>query len=246
MLCILICFVGLAAATTRSAIVGLSLAAGLSFVIADERGRFQIAVTGGILAGLVLIAALLPEGIPHMGILRSLYLGVSSAIGGVSVDATGAWRMTRWAVALRLWLCHPIFGAGFGTLLLPYSLDTDQFRTGLFNGGAPHNTYLFVLDRMGIVGFSLIIFCWVYSMRRLWKMVRMSHSPDALAALNILVAMAGFAAFVLFFERPVNNAPFWIILALGARLSEHPRLRARSFSLRQNRALQMVPLAPGY
>jgi hypothetical protein len=56
-------------------------------------------------------------------------------------------------------------------------------------------------------------------MRRLWKMVKLTHSPDALAALNILVAMAGFAAFVLFFERPVNNAPFWIMLALSTRLT---------------------------
>jgi hypothetical protein len=46
---------------------------------------------------------------------------------------------------------------------------------------------------------------------------------EELAALNILIAMAGFAAFVLFFERPMNNAAFWIALAAGVRLAETSR-----------------------
>jgi hypothetical protein len=45
-----------------------------------------------------------------------------------------------------------------------------------------------------------------------------------LAAANILVAMAGFAAFVLFFERPMNNASFWIMLAVAQRLAETSRV----------------------
>jgi hypothetical protein len=31
--------------------------------------------------------------------------------------------------------------------------------------------------------------------------------------------MAGFAAFVLFFERPMDNAVFWIMLAAASRLA---------------------------
>jgi hypothetical protein len=48
-----------------------------------------------------------------------------------------------------------------------------------------------------------------------------ARDADELAVVNILLAMFGFAAFVLFFERPVTNAAFWIVLAIGSRLTEY-------------------------
>jgi hypothetical protein len=39
----------------------------------------------------------------------------------------------------------------------------------------------------------------------------------------VLITLAGFGAFVLFFRRPMNNAGFWIMLAVGVRLAQTSR-----------------------
>jgi O-antigen ligase len=83
----------------------------------------------------------------------------------------------------------------------------------------PHNTFLFVLARVGVAGLALIVACWVSSVARLVRRARDEFRPDRLAAAAMLIAMAGFAFFVLFFERPMNNAEFWILCAIALRLS---------------------------
>jgi hypothetical protein len=57
------------------------------------------------------------------------------------------------------------------------------------------------------------------------KRPRREYGPDRVAAAAVLITMAGFAFFVLFFERPMNSAEFWILCAIGLKLA--PKFRVK-------------------
>jgi O-antigen ligase len=218
--CAIVCFFALAASTSRAGVVSLSLALGITLLYAGPRYRVRIALFTAFLVLAVALAPMLPPTLPGSRPLENLRLAVLGAARGPSVDPTSQFRIIRWRYTFKRWMSHPIFGEGFGTTIVPYALWETNERMGVFNRGMPHNTFLFVADRMGIVGLALVLFCWFLIVGRLLAAMGSIRRADNLAAANILAAMFGFAIFVLFFERPVTNAAFWIILAAGARLAE--------------------------
>jgi O-antigen ligase len=232
------CILAVAIVTNRSATVGLLLAAVCTFFASRGRVRRRLIIALSFMVVAVVLGSLISS--THH--FKDWYLGVRSAAGGSVVDPTAAFRIQRWNYALQLWLSNPLFGVGFGHVILPYKMDWNNFNAGMFNAGMPHNTFLFVLDRMGIVGLGLIVFCWILGTLQAFQAFRRSHLPDVLAAANILIAMAGFAAFVLFFERPMNNASFWIMLAVAQRLAETSWVTVTSARITQNPFI--TPRAP--
>jgi O-antigen ligase len=214
----ILCFVALAATGTRSAFIGVVLAGAVTFMLAARRYRFGLVVFVAILVGLTVLGAAVPDAFPGASVLRRFYLVVASAMGGVE-DTNAAFRLIRWKDATATWLQSPVLGVGFGRDIL-HQVYLGDWSPDKFNLGMPHNTFLFLLARMGVVGFGLVVFTWSVGILRLARVARRSRQPDDLAVVNILVAMAGFAAFVLFFERPMNNASFWIMLAISQRLAE--------------------------
>ena len=235
----LLCFVALADTGTRSAFVGVALAASVTFLLLSHRYRLGFVVFVTMLAAAMLVGAWIPDSFPGAAALQKFYLAIASAFNG-SQDADAAFRMVRWKNAIGTWLQDPLFGAGFGRNILNVMYLGD-WSGEKFNMGMPHNTFLFLLARMGLIGFSLVVFCWAGGVVRIAKAVRRSHQPDELAALNILVAMAGFGAFVLFFERPMNNASFWIMLAVAQRLVDTSPIARVTRRFEQFRALNLLP-----
>jgi O-antigen ligase len=216
--CAIACCFALAATTSRAGVVAVVLASGVTLLYAGRRYRARYAMFAALFTMLVVVSPVLPAGLPGTGLVRELRIAVLSAARGPSVDPTSRFRVIRWKYAFRLWLLHPVVGGGFGRPIIPYALQEPSERKGKFNGGMPHNTFLFIADRLGILGLGLILFCWFFIFRRLLATFGRMHRADDLAAANILVAMFGFAMLVLFFERPVTNAAFWIAMAAGARL----------------------------
>ena len=135
-------------------------------------------------------------------------------------DGNAQFRLVRWNLAMQTWLKSPVFGVGFGTDILPtWLLDIEELNT--FNYGLPHNTYLTILARTGVIGFALFAFPIVWTLRRIYRLIRRGEgSAHLLAAGNMICAMAGFGLFVLFFERPLHGATFWIMTAIAVRLVE--------------------------
>ena len=135
-------------------------------------------------------------------------------------DANAQFRLIRWHFALETWFSSPIFGVGFGTDILPnWLLSLDELNT--FNYGMPHNTYLTILARTGIIGFTLFAFPIAWVLYRVYRLMRSGWgNPHLLAAANMICTMAGFGLFVLFFERPLHGATFWIMMAVAVRLAE--------------------------
>ncbi len=221
LIAMILCLMALATNGARSAVVGAALCGAVLFMVMSTRHRILLAVTSSILIFAIAAGTFLPQTIPGIHALHNFTLGISSAIGGSS-DMDTQFRVVRWHDAINTWLTSPVFGIGFGRDILHryYIGFSSQFK---FNLGMPHNTYLFVLARMGLYGMGLIGFAMALGIGRLAVAARRYRQPDDLAALSVLVTLAGFATFVLFFERPMNSAGFWIMLAVGVRLAQTSR-----------------------
>ncbi len=243
----ILCFVAIAATGTRSAFIAIALAGAVTFLLSAPRYRFRFVVLVAVLIGATALGAMVPDAFPGAALLRGFYFAVASGMSGAQ-DANGAFRLERWQDSFGVWLNHPFFGVGFGADIVNRTRIRGLERLGLFNAGMPHNTYLFLLARLGLFGFALVVFCWASGVLRLVMKTKRFRLPDDLAVLNILVAMAGFAAFVLFFERPMNNASFWIMLAVGQRLAEtsaRPSIGVTRKSIGASRAARVVYADPG-
>jgi O-antigen ligase len=206
------------------------VAAFVTFMLVSHRYRLGFGIVAAVFVVALVAGAALPETIPGVKPLHDFYTGIVSATGGTS-DENAAYRIARWKDAFSIWLANPIVGVGFGRDIL-HQVYVGSWTADKFNLGMPHNTYLFLLARAGLVGFGLVAFAMAAGFWRLGWAVRRYRQPDDLAAMNALVAMAAFGTFVLFFERPMNNATFWIMLAVGIRLAQTSRSAALAASRR--------------
>jgi O-antigen ligase len=223
-----VCFYAVMITQTRSAVLGLGLAAVYSLF--GMRTTQRISVMGLGAAAVVaffVVPILLPDsGLAHA--ISSFTAAVQGGVGGAR-DENVIFRLLRWDKVFELWRAHPIFGVGFGQPLIPKSLITSD-ENGAFNAGLPHNTYLTILARLGLFGFALIMGAWFTSIALATRAIRRpTFGADAFAAGAALVAMIGFAAFVLFLERPMHGATLWIVAAIACRLAgpEHEARSAR-------------------
>ena len=116
----LVSFLALAAATTRSATVGVLAATLYTAAVAGRRYRIGAISIGGCVVGLMLLGSLLPPDFPAAALFRSFYLAIASAAGGARSDADAAFRIARWSYEFRLWMAHPLFGVGYGAYILPF------------------------------------------------------------------------------------------------------------------------------
>jgi O-antigen ligase len=223
------CLAALAIVATRAAVFGLALCgvAMLGTVESKDRHRFVFLICLLLLVGVG--TTFLPEDIAGVARLHKFYLAVGSAMGGAN-DGNAAFRLTRWKYVIDLWSQHPLLGIGFGEALYPSWLISPDEAVGEFNVGMPHNTYLMILARVGIVGLSLILFSLLSTLCPLFRSgsVGGTRNPDSMAAANVIICMTAFAGFVLFFERPMHGAAFWIILAVAYRLAGPTTARQQS------------------
>jgi O-antigen ligase len=216
-----LCFVAMASTGTRSSIVAVAAASFVTFMLLSSRYRLAFGVVAIVFGAALLASPALPNTVPGAKALHDFYVGIVSAAGG-STDPNSAFRIDRWKDAFYIWTEHPLFGVGFGRNVL-HEAYIGKRLPGKFNLGMPHNTYLFLLARAGLLGFGMVAIAMIWGLWKLGDAVRRYRLSDDLAAMNVLVAMSAFGAFVLFFERPMTNAAFWIMLAVGVRLAQSSR-----------------------
>ena len=217
--CAAICFVALALPQTRSAVFGLALAGAFSMLALETRHRVAICCLVLLAVGIVVASPALPDNLPGVQALQNFYAAMVSG-AEYHADGNAQFRLARWTLALQTWHDAPVFGVGFGVNILPLWMDNlEDLNT--FNYGLPHNTYLTILARTGLIGLALFAFPIVWTLRRIYRLIRHGEgSAHLLAAGNMICAMAGFGMFVLFFERPLHGATFWIMMAIAVRLVE--------------------------
>ncbi len=139
-----------------------------------------------------------------------------------SEDPQAQFRFLAWQEAFKRFARDPVFGEGYG---IPFEFygQTDP---------RPHNTFLTVLYKMGVVGFLPFVFFLAYFFRSTWQTIRSSQSaPNETACLYGLflaqAAMCVVGLFTFVLESPFTASIFWANMGIGFRLqillSKKPR-----------------------
>jgi len=206
------------------------MAAGVMFIFGVGRARMYLTTLGAGLLALLLVSASGQLPIPGGARLHNFWLIISSGTDFQN-DPDAQFRLRRWHNTLGVWMTSPVFGVGFGA---PIMVDTggENLRgeakqatgrggLGAFNVGMPHNSFLTVGARTGLIGLGLVCFAWFTGIIRIVKLLmRGVIDSDQVASAGALIAMTATALLNLFFERPMLCAPFWILLAASYKLLE--------------------------
>lgn len=125
-------------------------------------------------------------------------------------DPTGTWRLAGWAEAARRFLQRPLIGEGLGgsfSWVLP-----DGRRVEV----APHNTFLTVLVKMGLLGLGLLLWVNLVFYRRALRSFRALESDgEKMPLLWSLVSHAMFSVygfFNLLLESPFLALFYWVFM----------------------------------
>jgi O-antigen ligase len=140
-------------------------------------------------------------------------------------DPDASSRLLVWAAAAALFFGHPIIGVGYGNYRFLYA------------GAVPgpldaHNIYLQLLAETGLVGFlSFFILLWLFiSLAR--KSIRGQDPLSRIVAFGVFGAITGTLIHgmvdFLFRVSPQFGTLFWIVLALGSRVSDSDFLRRQT------------------
>ncbi len=148
---------GVVASFARTAWVGLG--AGVCALSASARGRTRIALAGSLVAAAV-VAVAIPPLRERLGDLLSFH------------DDP---RIRLWQTAIRIWLDHPIFGAGLGSFKTQFPIY--QVPGYYMATGHPHNDLLNILVHSGIIGLAAFVWIWVRYFRAI-SAARRSARPE--------------------------------------------------------------------
>jgi O-antigen ligase len=125
-------------------------------------------------------------------------------------------RLVWWySVARETWYGNPALGLGFGhdlahNFIQEYSPDaSEEFTTR-----SPHNIFLSVFGRMGLVGLGIwCAFCAVL-LRRTWRALRRDENRVQWGLWCSACVMLVSATFGVVLEGPMGAVPFWVVLGL--------------------------------
>ncbi|MGE3595685.1 MAG: O-antigen ligase family protein [Dehalococcoidia bacterium] len=153
-----LCVVGMVASFARGAFLSALLMLVLVWIRSPNKGKmFAGVVFGGLL---LVVAANLLFG-------EAYWTEMSTILEGTE-EATGDERMENWKAAFRVFLAHPVLGAGAGNWSI---FGATIFRPGEYStvwgpnpalmlwGTQTHNTYVQILAEHGIVG--SVLFVWI-------------------------------------------------------------------------------------
>lgn len=191
---------------SRSAWLGAAVAA--PFLIASSSIPWRS--LGIAIFSAALLLAILLFGTPELFVERAS--GYQSISGGYvfnepmfsSADQGLVYRFETGIVALTLWLREPFLGAGLGGF--PHSLTEAGKAAEVI-----HNTYLWILTEMGVVGFIIFTAFFAAILRALWR--RRREDGDSRLAVAALAMMLVFAGVAMGMEA-MYQRHLWFILGL--------------------------------
>lgn len=136
-------------ATKRTAVLGLSLCAIVYCILNYQKLNlkktlYTVAIIGGIVAIILLISTLC---YPQQSADYSQFLLQKL---NVFKESNTTWRMQAWNVAWQKFASHPWWGIGFGKPIIDSPVNN-------VNTYDPHNSFLALITRTGIVGGVLLI-----------------------------------------------------------------------------------------
>lgn len=211
----------------------VALAAVTVLLIAARRWQFpawQGAVTALALGMVVLLAAVFDNAWAERKLhgatdrLRSMVdvQGLSRYQSEESFNKgdNNRFRLVWWKnVVEDTWSRNPVFGLGFGAdlaqgFLQEYYPDADEE----FSTRSPHNIFITVFGRLGLVG--LAVWGWLCTVlaARTWRAVRTGREEGVLWCMACLIFIS--ACFGVVLEGPMGAVPFWVLLGLAQATRE--------------------------
>jgi O-antigen ligase len=205
----------------------LALLATLSVYVAlfekKWRGRVLKAVLSSILI-LGLVVAFTPL---HVYIESKLF---GTAAGSLAWDVFT--RVDAWLFALRTWWSHPLIGVGVGNYeILEYAHEFIHSQWGP-SGSTPHETYLYLLAELGIVGFVPVVVILLRTIR--WDISLRRDSRFGLIALGIAFAltanMIGWFGDDSTFFGPHTSYLVWLLVGISESIHNISNSPAQEFA----------------
>lgn len=195
---------------TRSAWLAL-LAGVASLVMLDSSWRKRIPTLIVVCFSLALLFIMLSAAFQQTDRLDSLsaaYDRLRIALLDPQADPTSQFRLDAWAETVRRLEANPVVGDGLGS---PFSFQTGTLQFQVL----PHNTYLTVLLKSGLIGGVCLLTILLYSYA---KAVRFLFGrrigQDCSAVLGLLAAHVSLSVYGFFFyllESPYLAWPYWVL-----------------------------------
>jgi O-antigen ligase len=179
-------------------------------------------------------------GLARMATSGSFQNSVASEVNQINPEIAGnvnlTYRLQMYEDAIRLWAAHPLAGTGVGT----FGPLAAHMRSGIPPDGAPrnfwvssfdyhefsyffsHNTYLDILQSMGLPSAGVYVCCLIFLLFISAYRVFDRNPPEINMGAGLFFALAGFGLFSLFDSRlcQFNSAvPFWTFAAFGVAMT---------------------------
>jgi len=181
-------------------------------VSVKRRGRRRSVRTIRSTVGAILIAAVIVACVPYFGGIATATLQKYGRLLSLT-DPNTAFRIEYWNRSLETWFeTNPLMGIGLGA-------PADVFVRGE-QRTAPHNSYITVGLRTGLVGFGLLVlimltyYAYAVSIIRILQKMGSRLAPYAIAFLLCQVATAIVAFFNIVLEGPYMGSFFWLFIGL--------------------------------
>jgi len=138
------------------------------------------------------------------------------------IDTNSMWRIMFWAEQIKdNFVKHPFFGIGFGTKLFNRHADDTKFL--LMTGGrknkileyvqGTHNSFIFILIRMGILGFFPLIMLLMVVVEEFFRK-KYYKDPLAMALFSSFLSINVAACFNVVLESPLYSGTYWIFCGM--------------------------------
>jgi O-antigen ligase len=209
---------GLLLANMRSIFISLAVVMGAAFLVPGllRRKSRLVSVVATLVLGIVLACSFALLFI-HLRAGRDFATRVAdeldSALFHTGDDPDWQFRLMAWKEAWRRFEEYPLAGEGFG---IPFVFEIWD------NDSRPHNTFLTVLYKMGLIGFlpllaSLAYFFWL-GLRAVYR----NSANRRVAFLEIVIlAQLSFCVYggaFSVFESPYSASLFWAGMGIGLRI----------------------------
>jgi O-antigen ligase len=209
--------IGLLLTNARTIFVALAAALGMATLLSPS-GRLRLSARSLRLIAAVALVCLVIFGAASQTRSGSQFLDrVGTELQSGTIDYTqdpnATFRFFAWMEALRRFSDQPVLGEGFG---VPFTFEFADFDP------RPHNTYLTVLYKMGIVGFIplcilLGLFYW-----KGWRTLRVAGGRHEATFLYVAllghIVISMFGALNLLLESPFLAAVYWSVCGVGIRM----------------------------
>jgi O-antigen ligase len=207
---------GVILANARTIYVALALIL-LIMVLVGPTAKLQISRRAlRLSAGMAVVSVLVAWGVLQSragaDLLNTAATDLVSGTLYYADDPNAGFRFLAWLEAGKRFAENPVLGEGFG---VPFSFELTSYDV------RPHNTFLTILYKMGLLGFLPAMVLLVGFQWKGWRSLRSFHQrPGAMFLYVLLLAQLAASVFGflnLLLESPFLASIFWVILGVGMR-----------------------------